>query len=79
MPLTNTYIAIVSNSYNDRLRQELDLQQPNASDWIQTYTYDLAARMTGIASLAGTFAYTYNVVRSCRVMPVSVLTFYTVN
>ena len=36
------------------------LQQPNASAWVQNYTYDMAARMTGIASPAGTFSYTYN-------------------
>jgi RHS repeat-associated protein len=38
----------------------LDLQQPDSSDWIQTYAYDMAARMTGIASPAGTFTYAYN-------------------
>ena len=44
----------------DRLRIKLDLQQPNASDWIQTYGYDFAARMYATASPAGTFGYTYN-------------------
>jgi RHS repeat-associated protein len=50
----------VAYSYTDRLRTALDLQQPNASSWVQDYVYDLAARMTGITSPAGTFAYTYN-------------------
>ena len=36
------------------------MQQANASDWMQSYGYDAANRMTNIASPAGTFAYTYN-------------------
>ncbi len=50
----------VAYTYTNRLRIGLDLQQPNASDWIQTYGYDLAARMDATASPAGTFTYTYN-------------------
>jgi len=50
----------VSYTYTDRLRMVLNLQQPNASAWVQNYTYDMAARMTGITSPAGTFSYTYN-------------------
>jgi RHS repeat-associated protein len=50
----------VSYTYMDRLRTVLDLQQPSASAWVQNYGYDLAYRMTGITSPAGTFAYTYN-------------------
>jgi YD repeat-containing protein len=38
----------------------LDVQQPNSSDWIQTYAYDTANRMKAITSPAGTFTYTYN-------------------
>jgi RHS repeat-associated protein len=51
---------MVTYTYSDFLRTVLDLQQPNASDWIQTYAYDMAYRLTGITSPAGTFAYTYN-------------------
>jgi RHS repeat-associated protein len=54
--LSNQY----SYSYTDRLRTALNLLQPNASAWAQSYIYDLAGRMTGIISQAGTFAYTYN-------------------
>jgi YD repeat-containing protein len=50
----------VAYTYSDRLRTKLDLQQPNSSDWIQTYGYDLAARMYATASPAGTFTYTHN-------------------
>jgi len=50
----------VTNTYSDRLRTVLDLQQPNSSDWIQTYAYDTANRMNRITSPAGTFTYTYN-------------------
>jgi YD repeat-containing protein len=50
----------VAYSYTNRLRIAVNLQQPNASVWAQGYGYDLAGRMTGITSLAGTFAYSYN-------------------
>jgi YD repeat-containing protein len=50
----------IAYTYTDRLRTALNLQQPNASGWMQDYTYDLAARTAGITSPAGTFAYTYN-------------------
>jgi len=56
-PWTNDAVAY---TYVDRLRTELDLQQPNAADWIQTYVYDSANRMSGITSPAGTFNYFYN-------------------
>jgi RHS repeat-associated protein len=38
----------------------MTLQQPEAAEWVQDYAYDLAARMTGITSPAGTFSYSYN-------------------
>jgi RHS repeat-associated protein len=38
----------------------LEWQQPEASEWVQDYRYDLAGRMTGITSPAGAFGYTYN-------------------
>jgi RHS repeat-associated protein len=50
----------VSYSYNDHLRSALNLEQPNASAWVQNYNYDMAARLTGITSPAGTFSYTFN-------------------
>jgi YD repeat-containing protein len=50
----------VNYSYTDRLRNVLNLEQPNASAWVQNYNYDMATRMTGITSPAGTFSYTYN-------------------
>src|ERR1700722_386493 len=51
---------MVTDTYSDRLRTSLQLQEPNSSDWIETYAYDAAYRMTGLASPAGTFAYSYN-------------------
>ncbi len=46
--------------YTDRLRTALSLQQPEAAPWSQSYTYDLALRMTSLVSPAGTFSYSYN-------------------
>ena len=37
----------------------LELQQPNAADWVQNYGYDAANRMNSLSSPAGTFTYTY--------------------
>jgi YD repeat-containing protein len=50
----------VTYTYTDRLRTALDLQQPNTVDWVQNYGYDLASRLIGIMSPAGTFDYTYS-------------------
>jgi hypothetical protein len=50
----------IAYTYTNRLRTRLDLQQPNASDWLQSYGYDMAARMTGITSPAGSFTNGYN-------------------
>jgi RHS repeat-associated protein len=36
------------------------LEQPNGSDWVQSYAYDPANRLESIASPAGAFGYTYN-------------------
>jgi RHS repeat-associated protein len=52
---------MVAYTYTDRLRTASALQQPYASEWSQTYGYDLAARMTTLTSPSGTFSYTYNV------------------
>jgi len=50
----------ISYSYFDRLRTNLDLEQPNALDWKQDYEYDDANRLQTITSPAGAFGYTYN-------------------
>ncbi len=50
----------VTYSYTDRLRMGLNLQQPNASVWVQNYNYDLAYRMSVVTSPAGAFTYTYS-------------------
>jgi len=58
----------VSYSYtSNRLRSGMTLLQPNATAWAQTYTYDNAARLTGITSPAGTFTYTYDPVNNMLV------------
>jgi YD repeat-containing protein len=58
----------VSYSYtSNRLRNQLTLLQPNATAWSQTYTYDDAARLTGITSPAGTFTYTYDPINNMKV------------
>ena len=50
----------VSYTYNNQLRTELNLLQPNASAWSQSYSYDSARRLTSITSPAGTFGYNYD-------------------
>ncbi|HEY3915186.1 MAG TPA: RHS repeat-associated core domain-containing protein [Verrucomicrobiae bacterium] len=50
----------VAYAYADRVRASLDLQQPNSSDWAQSYGYDPANRLQTITSPAGTFSYAYN-------------------
>lgn len=45
----------------NRLRSKLSLVQPNASDWVQTYTYDGANRLANTTSPAGAFGYSYRV------------------
>jgi RHS repeat-associated protein len=71
---TNTYTQIgqlasetgpwpsdaVTFTYSNQLRTKLDLQQLSAADWIQSYGYDAANRLTNITSPGGTFIYTYN-------------------
>ena len=37
----------------------LDIMQPNAADWIQSFSYDGAGRMTNTTSPAGAFGYSY--------------------
>jgi YD repeat-containing protein len=50
----------VSYVYSDRLRVGMDLQQPNASDWVQSYAYGAANRLETTTSPAGSFDYIYN-------------------
>jgi RHS repeat-associated protein len=50
----------ITYAYSDQLKTGLDLQQPNASDWVQTYGYDSANRLNATASPAGEFGYAYN-------------------
>jgi hypothetical protein len=40
--------------------ENVGLQQPSSSQWVQTYGYDGANRMQTIAAQPGTFTYTYN-------------------
>lgn len=49
----------VNYTYSARLRQTLNLAQPNASPWIQSYGYDAAMRLTNVVSAAGQFGYEY--------------------
>src|SRR5208283_2419809 len=35
----------ISYTYSDRLRTGLDLQQPNAAAWVESYCYDAANRL----------------------------------
>jgi len=47
----------VTNTYQDRLRTALALQQPTGA-WTNAFGYDDAGRLTSVISPAGTFAYT---------------------
>jgi len=47
----------VSYSYTNRLRSGLNLQAPNASDWVQSHSYYAANRLSNITSATGTFSY----------------------
>jgi RHS repeat-associated protein len=57
----------VSYTYANRLRTGLSVAAFNASPWVQTYGYDLARRLTGITSPAGTFGYLYDAVELQKV------------
>jgi len=51
----------VTYSYeNGRRRSRLNLQAPNALDWVQSYGYDGANRLSSVISPAGTFTYAYH-------------------
>ena len=57
----------VSYSYNNRLRASLNIQQPDADAWSQSYAYDGASRMTNITTPAGKFGYQYDGTRKLKV------------
>ncbi len=48
----------VTNTYVNRLRTALSLQQPTSA-WTNGFGYDAAKRLTNVISPAGTFNYTY--------------------
>ncbi|MEI7728031.1 MAG: RHS repeat-associated core domain-containing protein [Verrucomicrobiota bacterium] len=49
----------VTLGYANRQRQTLSLQQPNASAWTQTYTWDSMRRLQTISNPSGSFNYGY--------------------
>ena len=58
----------VSYSYtSNRLRSQLTLLQPNATAWVQDYTYDTSSRLGTITSPAGSFTYTYDPINNMQV------------
>jgi RHS repeat-associated protein len=50
----------ITYGYTGRMRISLNLQEPNADAWVQTYAYDLARRLTNTTSAAGSFNYAYD-------------------
>jgi hypothetical protein len=48
----------VTNIYSNRLRVEMDLQQPTGL-WTNTFAWDAAKRLTKVTSSAGSFSYQY--------------------
>jgi RHS repeat-associated protein len=48
----------VTNSYSQRMRTSLGLQQP-AGAWTNGFIYDAAGRLTNVTSQAGSFAYLF--------------------
>ena len=57
----------ISYSYNNRVRTNLKIQQPDADAWTQTYAYDAAVRMTNITTPAGSYGYAYDGARKMMV------------
>src|ERR1700720_4941341 len=53
----------MTNTYANRLRTRLVLQQPTGL-WTNAFAYDAARRLTNVTSPAGSFAYTYDALRS---------------
>jgi YD repeat-containing protein len=56
-PWANDVVSY-SNMAN-KLRGQMQLQQPNASSWVRGYGYDAANRLTSVTSPAGVFGYNY--------------------
>jgi RHS repeat-associated protein len=50
--------GMLSNTYSNRLRTGLSLQQPNGS-WTNAFAYDSTKRLTNVTSPAGAFGYVY--------------------
>ena len=48
----------MTNTYLNRLRTELDLQQPSGV-WSNAFTYDAGKRLSNVTMRAGTFIYGY--------------------
>ncbi len=57
----------VSYSYKNRLRTSLNIRQPDADAWAQTYAYDGAGRLTNITTPAGAYGYAYDSARKMMV------------
>jgi len=49
----------MSYSYTNRLLWKLSAAAPNASDWVQTYSYDGGRRLNHVTSPAGEFGFEY--------------------
>ena len=57
----------VNFSYANRLRTSLGIASPTGSEWLQSYDYDTARRLTVTTSPAGAFDYQYDPVELQRV------------
>ena len=53
----------ITNSYLNRMRTSMVLQQPTAS-WTNGFVYDAAKRLTNVTSPAGSFGYILNATAS---------------
>ena len=54
----------LTNTYSNRRRVALALQEPSGHVWTNGFGWDLAARLTSVASPAGAFAYAYTALDS---------------
>ncbi len=57
----------VSYGYKNRLRTSLNIRQPDADAWAQTYAYDGAGRLTSITTPAGETRMLYDSARKMMV------------
>ena len=62
----------VTNTYNNRLRTGLVLQQP-AGSWTNGFGYDAAKRLTSVTSPAGAFTYTLGGAGAASALPKKIL------